>query len=289
MTIKQTTIERAVFCEGKGVHSGEVCRLRFRPAEANEGYLFVRVDIGAPTGLLPAKHDKVGQTLLGTNLTNDHGVEVATVEHVLSALAGLGIDNAIIEVDAPEVPIMDGSSSAFVDLVDEAGIIELDEPRRYIRVLKPIELAVDDKFARFEPAEETLLSLEIDFPSAAIGHETISLALTPEKYRQEIGSARTFGFLHEAEQLRAAGRARGAGLDNTIVVDGDSVLNEEPLRFEDEFVRHKLLDAIGDFALAGGPILGHFVGRKTGHAMNSQLLHALFAEPDAYEWVHKPA
>jgi len=202
----------------------------------------------------------------------------------MAALAGCGIDNAKIEIDGPEVPIMDGSSAPFVSLVEEAGVVELNAPRRIIRVLKPIEVNVGDSCAKLAPADYQELGFEIDFDSQVISSQTFSMGLVNGSFCKELARARTFGFLHEVEQMRAAGLAKGGSLDNAIVVSHDGVMNDGGLRFDDEFVRHKMLDAIGDLYLAGGPVVGRFEGVRSGHAVNNALLRALFADPDAWEY-----
>ena len=258
--------------------------LSLAPADADTGLVFVRTDLEGGPVELPARFDAVSQTLLGTNVSNADGVSVATIEHLMSACAGLGLDNARIEVAGPEIPIMDGSARAFVELIDQAGLKELSADCRRLEIVAPVEYAENDKLARLEPADTPSFSFEIDFPTPVIGRQKYDLELTADNYRAEIGPARTFGFFKDAEALRAAGMALGAGLDNTLVIDEDHLMNEEPLRFPDEFVRHKILDAIGDLSLAGGPILGRFVGRKAGHALNNRLLLKLFAEPSCYRW-----
>ena len=284
--IEQTTLRSEIDCEGIGLHSGAAVTMRLKPADAETGITFVRADLSGAAAELPARFDAVTHTMLGTNVSNDAGASVATIEHLMSALFGLGVDNARIEVNGPEIPIMDGSSGDFVDLIDRAGLKKQAVPRRFLEISDVVEVGDETKSARLEPADQSKFSFEIDFPNPVIGQQSFELSLSPDTYRTQIGKARTFGFFKDAEALRAAGLALGAGLENTIVVDDHKILNPEPLRFPDEFVRHKILDAIGDLALAGGPLRGRYVGVKAGHALNNELLSALFARPEAFKWTH---
>lgn len=219
-----------------------------------------------------------------TVIANDAGVSVGTIEHLMAALSGMGVDNAEIHLNGPEVAILDGSSAEFVAALADAGLQIQDGLRQVIRVLKPVEIRDGDKIARLDPAETASFSFDIDFASAAIGRQRCAVALTPDVFARDISKARTFGFLHEVEAMRRAGLARGGSLDNAVVVDGDSILNEGGLRFKDEFVRHKILDAVGDLFLAGCPIIGRYHGDKAGHALNNRLLHALFADRSAWRY-----
>jgi UDP-3-O-[3-hydroxymyristoyl] N-acetylglucosamine deacetylase len=214
---------------------------------------------------------------------NEHGTTVGTVEHLMAALAGSGIDNAWIELDGPEVPVMDGSAEPFLFLIDCAGQADQDTPRRAIRVLRPVSVSDDNgATATLQPALGFSINCEIEVSSRAIGHQRFALSPTRDDFKGEVARARTFGFLHEVEQLRAAGLARGGSLENSVVVNGDSILNEDGLRYDNEFVRHKTLDAMGDLALAGAPIMGRFDGNRSGHRLNNQVLHALFADDQAW-------
>ena len=282
-TLLQRTLKAPIHCSGVGVHSGRRVTLTLKPAEAGTGITFVRTDVPAHRAVVPARWDRVCDTRLCTVVGNEHGTTVGTIEHLMAALAGAGIDNAEIELDGPEVPIMDGSAEPFLFLVDCAGQVDEDTPRRAIRVLRPITVS-DDKgaSANLQPAVGFSINCEIEFASRAIGHQRFALSPTVDDFKAEVSRARTFGFLHEVEQLRAAGLARGGSLENSVVVNGDSVLNEDGLRYEDEFVRHKILDAMGDLALAGAPIMGRFVGVKSGHRLNNLVLRALFADPQAW-------
>jgi UDP-3-O-[3-hydroxymyristoyl] N-acetylglucosamine deacetylase len=281
---RQHTIAKPASCKGIGLHTGAPVRLTVRPAEAGKGVVFVRTDVKGDAAI-PAHALKVSTTQLGTNLTNETGVSVATVEHFLAACAGTGVDNLVAELDGPELPILDGSSAPFVELLAEAGIAEQGAPRRILKILKPVEVRDGVKFARLSPGAGFEMRVAIDFASKAIGRQTISFAMKPGAFARDIAWARTFGFAREVEALRAMGKARGGSMDNAIVVDGDTVLNEGGLKVPDEFVRHKLLDVIGDLFLAGGPIEGLYEGEQPGHALNNRLLRALFADATAFEWV----
>ncbi len=280
--VMQRTLKTSINCSGVALHSGLKVSMTLFPADANSGIVFKRTDIAGRGAEIPARWDHVVDTRMCTTLGNDDGVTIGTVEHLMAALAGCGVDNARIELNGPEVPIMDGSSQPFVFLVDCAGVVDQDTPRRVIRVLKSI--SVDDGAARLSPGSHLSLDFEIDFDNELVSKQTLSVGVVNGSFAKELARARTFGFLHEVESLRAAGLAKGGSLDNAVVVSGDSVLNEGGLRYDDEFVRHKVLDAIGDLYLSGAPIIGNFQGVCSGHATNNALLHALFADPDAWEY-----
>ena len=280
--VMQRTLKTSINCSGVALHSGLKVSMTLFPADANSGIVFKRTDIAGRGAKIPARWDRVVDTRMCTTLGNDDGVTIGTVEHLMAALAGCGVDNARIELNGPEVPIMDGSSQPFVFLVDCAGVVDQDTPRRVIRVLKSI--SVDDGAARLSPGSHLSLDFEIDFDNELVSKQTLSVGVVNGSFAKELARARTFGFLHEVEALRAAGLAKGGSLDNAVVVSGDSVLNEGGLRYDDEFVRHKVLDAIGDLYLSGAPIIGNFQGVCSGHATNNALLHALFADPDAWEY-----
>jgi len=282
--LSQTTLKGAIHCTGVGVHSGARVSMTLRPAPAGSGVSFVRTDVRGRDPVVPARWDAVADTRLCTVLANADGVSVGTVEHLMSALAGCGVDNCVVELDGPEVPIMDGSAAPFVFLIECAGVAEQASPRMALRVLKPVSVADGGRSASLAPADEPSFAMEIDFASAAVARQRYRVALRDDAFKREIARARTFGFLHEVEAMRKAGLARGGSLENAIVISGDRVLNEGGLRFADEFVRHKILDGIGDLYLAGGPIVGAFLGVKSGHALNNRLLHALFADPSAWAW-----
>ena len=280
----QHSLKSSISCRGVGVHAGLPAQMVLRPAPVNHGIVFVRTDITDRNSQIPARWDMVRETRLCTALSNDAGVSISTVEHVMAALRGCGIDNAVIEIDGPEVPIMDGSAEPFVFLIECAGRVAQDAFRRAIRILDTIHVGDDQKFARLEPSLDARFSFHVDFPDRQHLNQARETVLYNGAFRHDIARARTFGFFEEVEQLRAAGLARGGSLDNAIVIQGETVLNPDGLRFDDELVRHKILDAIGDLYLAGAPIEGAYTGFRAGHALNNQLLHALFARPDAWEW-----
>ena len=274
-------------CAGIGVHTGAHVRVALSPAAAGSGIVFVRADIKDANNVLPAHADFVSTTKNGTTLRNAAGVEIATVEHLLAACAGLGIDNLIVEVEGPELPILDGSSAQFVKALMNAGVKPLYAPQRFIRILQPIEVQMGAKTAAFLPADDfdgLDLDVTIRFADSAIGVQRMRVQLTAETFLHDIAQARTFGFLADAERLWAAGLAGGASMENAVVIDDGRVVNPEGLRYEDEFVRHKLLDAIGDIALVGAPICGRFVADQPGHALNARLVRALFETPEAWRW-----
>lgn len=280
--MQQHTIEKSLSLSGVGVHSGKPATLTVRPAGVGEGVTFVRADQGG--AVIPAHALRVSTTMLGTNMANDAGVSVATVEHFLAACAGLGVDNIVAELDGPELPILDGSSKPFVVMLEKAGLVEQAAPRRVLKVLKAIEVREGVKVARLAPGRGFVMRVLIDFPSKAIGKQTITFEMKPGAFAREVAWARTFGFKKDAEAMYAQGKALGASMDNAIVIEDDAILNEGGLQADDEFVRHKLLDVIGDLALAGGPIEGLYEGEQPGHALNNRLLRELFADPSAFTW-----
>jgi len=259
------------------------------PAAVGAGIQFRRTDLPQGASVIPARWDHVVDTKLCTVIGNSRGAVVGTVEHLMAALAGLGIDNATVDVDGPEVPIMDGSAEAFVFLIECAGIAEQSAPRKRIRVLKRIAVGDERASASLTPASCGTLDFSLDFASPAIGRQERSVRLEGGAFKRELSRARTFGFAEEVEHLRKAGLVRGGSLDNAVVIGADRVLNREGLRYGDEFVRHKLLDAMGDLYLAGAAIDGRFTGTRSGHALNNQLLRALFADSDAWEWADDTA
>ncbi len=281
----QQTLKSPINCTGIGLHSGSKVSMSLKPADVNTGIVFVRTDQPADRAEIRADWDRVTDTKLCTVVSNDAGVSIGTVEHLMAALRGCGIDNAVIELNGPEVPIMDGSSAPFVFLIECAGIREQEKPRRLIRILKQVTVGDATRFATLSPSPVMSFSFEIDFASAAVARQESYIKLGNGAFKGELARARTFGFLHEVDQLRKLGLARGGSLDNAIVINGDKVLNEGGLRFSDEFVRHKILDSIGDLYLAGAPILGHFHGCRSGHALNNQLLRAMFADKTAWCYV----
>lgn len=284
-SVYQHTVKTAFTVEGIGVHSGAPASLTVKPAPSSSGIVFVRTDVTDRPNVIPARWDHVTDTRLCTVVANRDGVSVSTVEHVLSAFAAMGLDNAIVEIDGPEVPIMDGSAVCFAEALMTAGLARQNAGRRALRVKKQVTLVDGDKEVTLTPADGQFFGFDIAFDNALIGKQSYTHELTEDTYRDAIATARTFGFLHEVEQLRKMGLARGGSLDNAIVVDGDKVVNPDGLRFRDEFVRHKILDAIGDLYLAGMQLLGHYHGVKAGHAMNNRILHTLFADASAFEVV----
>ncbi|NOR70465.1 MAG: UDP-3-O-acyl-N-acetylglucosamine deacetylase [Methylomarinum sp.] len=283
--IKQRTLKNTIRATGVGLHSGSKVYLTLHPAEPNTGIRFRRVDMDEPV-TIEATPKNVGETMLSTTLVKD-GVKVATIEHLLSALAGLGIDNAVVDVSAAEVPIMDGSAGPFVFLLQSAGVAEQDCPKQYIRITKPIRVDDGDKWAAFEPFDGFKVTFTIDFDHPAFPDhlKTSVMDFSSTTFVKEVSRARTFGFMKDIEFLRDNNLALGGSLDNAIVVDDDKVLNEDGLRYADEFVKHKILDAIGDLYLLGHSLIGEFKGFKSGHALNNTLLLALLENTDAWEKV----
>ncbi|NOY44038.1 MAG: UDP-3-O-acyl-N-acetylglucosamine deacetylase [Deltaproteobacteria bacterium] len=278
----QTTVKRSVHLKGVALHTGETVRMRIAPAPADAGIRFVRTDL-SPAVEIPAESRFVTDTTLATVLGRD-GIEVSTVEHCLAALAGLGVDNARIEVDGPELPILDGSALPYVEAVLAAGVRLLGRPRRTIRIEKPVRVRQGDKFCLIRPGRGFRVTYSIDFDGRFPGSQHFFLDVTPERFAEAVAPARTFGFLHEVEFLRRNGKARGGSLENAVVVEGDRVLNPEGLRMPDEPVRHKILDAVGDLALMGHRIEGHLIVHKGGHALHDQLVKALLSRPDAWSY-----
>jgi UDP-3-O-[3-hydroxymyristoyl] N-acetylglucosamine deacetylase len=284
--ITQRTPNKVIQATGVGLHSGEKVFLTLRPAPENTGIVFRRVDLSSVVEI-PASYKYVRDTMLCTTLQRGQ-VKIATVEHLLSALAGLGIDNAYIDVNAPELPIMDGSAAPFVFLIQSAGIREQNAPKRYIRITKPIRVEDNDKYVQFYPYDGYKISFTIDFDHPAFNDkpQTVSFDFSTTSYVKQVCRARTFGFLSDYEQLRECDLAKGGSLDNAIVVDDYRVLNEDGLRFESEFVTHKVLDAIGDLYLLGSSLIGAFEGHKSGHELNNRLLRELMAREDAWEYTY---
>lgn len=280
----QQTLKKVVVCSDIGLHTGVTVNMTISPADPDTGIVFVRSDVSGKDAVIKARWDRVVDTRMCTVIGNDAGVTVGTIEHLMSALAGCGVDNAIITLDNIEVPIMDGSAAPFVEAIERVGVVVQPAARRVIRILKPVSVTDGLKSASFTPAEDTIFSFDIDFDSAAIAHQSREVPMDGASFKSEIAAARTFGFLHEVEGLRKMGLARGGSLDNAVVISGDEILNEGGLRFGDEFVRHKILDAVGDLYLAGGRFIGHFHGSRSGHALNNQLLRAMFADSSAWCW-----
>jgi UDP-3-O-[3-hydroxymyristoyl] N-acetylglucosamine deacetylase len=285
---RQTTLAGEVSLTGTGVHSGAPVSIDLCPADGDTGLRFLISNSDADGSEIAADQQWVTGVTLCTMLGDGNGASVATVEHVLGALRGLGVDNALIEIDSAEVPIMDGSAAPFVEAIDEVGLTELDAPRRYLKVLKPIRVEDGGAVGELTPYNGFHLDIEIDFETKLIGTQKIALDINPGAFRRELSRARTFGFMKDVERLWAAGLALGASLENTVAIGDDRIINREGLRYADEFVRHKALDAVGDLALAGAPILGAFRSRRGGHRLNALVLKTLFADPDAWTMVEAP-
>ena len=283
--IKQRTLKNIIRATGVGLHTGEKIYLTLRPAAPNTGIRFRRTDLKEPVEIL-ACPENVTDTRLSTTIEKD-GTRVSTVEHLMSVFAGLGIDNAYVDLTAPEVPIMDGSAGPFVFLVQSAGIQEQDAPKKFLRIKKTVEVRDEDKWVRFEPFEGFKVSFEIDFnhPVFESSAKKSSMDFSTTSFVREVSRARTFGFMGDLEVLQQNGLARGGGMDNAIVMDDFRILNEDGLRYEDEFVKHKILDAIGDLYLLGHPLIGAFHAHKSGHYLNNLLLRELLAQEEAWELV----
>lgn len=284
--IKQRTIKSSVSAIGVGLHKGEKVQLTLRPAPANTGIVFRRVDLD-PVVAIKATPEAVGETTMCTCLVNEQGVQISTVEHLLSAIAGMGIDNLIIDVDSYEIPIMDGSALPFVYLIQSVGIEECNAAKRFLRIIKPIRVEEGDKWAELIPFEGFRVNFSIDFnhPVIAQTSQKMSVDLSSSSFIKEISRARTFGFMKDIEFLRSHNLALGGSLENAIVLDDYRMLNSDDLRYDDEFVKHKILDAIGDLYMAGVNILGELNAHKSGHALNNKLLRAVFEQQDAWQWV----
>ncbi len=285
---QQRTLKNTIRATGVGLHSGDKVYMTLRPAPVNHGIVFRRVDL-EPVVEVPADAELVTETTLCTGLTYD-GAKIQTVEHLMSALAGLGVDNVIVELSSAELPIMDGSSGPFVFLLQSAGIVEQDAAKRFIRIKQTVEVRDGDKIARFEPYDGYKLgfTIEFDHPMIPAKQSRQEIEFSTAAYIKEISRARTFGFMRDLEYMRERNLGLGGSMDNAIVLDEYRVLNDDGLRYTNEFVRHKILDAIGDLYLAGGPILGAYEGFKSGHALNNKLVRALLADQSTWEWVSFP-
>lgn len=278
----QTTLKQKVAFEGTGLHSGAPVRMVVFPGPAEYGIWFARTDVSERDAMIAATWDSVDRTPLNTRLVNEAGVTVSTVEHLMAALAGCGIHNALIEIDGPEVPILDGSSAEFVTAFLKAGVKELDAPLRVIRILKPVEVREGSALARLEPASAPDMEFRISFDDGAIGDQAKRMSLANGSFVRELCDSRTFCRLADVDAMHAKGLALGGTLENAVVVEGNQVLSPGGFRHEDEPVRHKMLDAVGDLALAGLPIVGRYVGDRAGHSLTNTLLRALFVDPEAY-------
>ncbi|CAL1692426.1 UDP-3-O-acyl-N-acetylglucosamine deacetylase [Brevundimonas subvibrioides] len=282
---RERTLVAPAICAGVGVHTGQRVRLAIRPAPTGTGIVFVRTDITDRDNRIVVSGDAVIDARLNTMIENAAGVRLSTIEHLMAAFCALGISNVVVEVDGPELPILDGSALPFVQLLDRAGFRRQATPVRYIEILEPIHVTDGDKHAALLPCDRYEMRFEIDFDNAVVGNQVIDFVVDEQTFRDEIMSARTFGFAHEVEALRQAGLARGGSLENAVVIDGDEILNPGGLRMEREFVRHKALDAIGDLYVLGAPLLGRYQGYKAGHAVNNLLVRAMLAAPHAWREV----
>lgn len=289
MTVRNDQYEHTIvapaICAGVGVHTGRRVRLVVRPAAPGQGIVFVRTDVTDRDNRIPVSGEAVVDARLNTMIENAAGVRLSTIEHLMAALSALGVANAVIEVDGPELPILDGSALPFVQLLDRAGFRRQETAQAYIEILEPIRMEEGDRSAALLPCDRYEMRFEIDFPTPVIGRQVVDFVVDEATFRSEIMAARTFGFAHEVEALRQAGLARGGSLENAVVIDGDQILNPGGLRMEREFVRHKALDAIGDLYVLGAPLLGRYEGVKAGHALNNRLVRALLAQPHAWRTV----
>ena len=281
---RQRTLQTSVRCSGVGLHSGCSVLVSLHPAEPDSGVVFRRTDLPDPPAEIEAAWQNAIERPLCTTLANRDGATVASIEHLMSALSGCGIDNVLIELNAGELPAMDGSAAFFVKLIEDAGVEEQSTPRRAVEILKHIAVCQPPRWAAVMPGDGFSVDFEIDFENPVVARQQWSLRVDCDTYRREVAQARTFGFLHDVDKLHAMGLVRGGSLDNAIVIGQDRILNEGGLRFENEFVRHKALDAIGDLYLAGGPLLGHFHGVRAGHALTLRLLQTLFSDDSAWRW-----
>ncbi len=280
--MSRRTLAKEIVAEGTALHAGTDVRMILSPALPGTGILFRRADLGVD---IPARYDAVTETNLGTVISKGDA-KVGVVEHLMSAAAGAEIDDLLVILDGPEPPILDGDALSYLQLLEQAGYKDQDAPRKAIKVLRRVEVSYKDATAALEPAERLGYDFEIEFPTPAIGRQSYKLAFSPDAFRREIAPARTFGFVHELDMLKKMDRGHGASLDNTLAIDGAGVVNAALMRFPDEFVRHKILDAIGDMALAGAPLIARFEGRRSGHALNNALLRRLFEDPSSYATIN---
>lgn len=282
--MNEKTVKEPVGCSGVALHSGVDAALRLLPARAGSGIVLRRTDIANGGAIIPVSWENVVSSQLATTVGNGYGVTVSTVEHLMAALAGCEIDNVVVEVDGSELPIMDGSAAPFVDLIERAGVVEQDAPRRAIQILSPIMVRDNKKSLSLVPGDGFSIRFDIDFEASSIARQELSIAPVNGTFKSDIARARTFGFAEDVDRLRSAGLALGGSLDNAIVISGNQIVNQGGLRYKDEFVRHKILDCMGDLYLAGAPIIGHVRGSRSGHALNHELLRALFEQQDAWRY-----
>ena len=283
----QTTLNKSIQITDIGLHSGHDVTMTLHPADVNHGIVFKRVDVTGKDNIIPALWNYVVDTRLCTMIGNKDGVSIGTIEHLMAALRGCNVDNVLVELNGPEVPVMDGSSQPFVDLIEETGTTTQDTPRRMIKVLKEVSVEQDGKHVSLKPSNGSVFAGEIDFNHPEIGRQDMEIQLVNGNFKHDLANCRTFGFLHEVEYMRKNGLALGGSLDNAIVLDEKTVMNIEGLRRKDEFIRHKLLDAIGDLYLAGAQIIGSYDSSKPGHALNNAILHALFADPSNWTYEYE--
>lgn len=284
-SVKQRTLSQAISYVGIGLHTGNNVKMTVKPADIDSGINFLRTDIHTGDNLIPAHWYNVVDTTLSTVIGNKDNIKVGTIEHLMAALLGCGVDNALIEIDGPEVPIMDGSSAPFVSVIEKVGTLNQPAQRKAIWIHRPVEVRDGDKYSILMPSNTPRITVEIDFQNSVIGSQSHSVTLVNEAFRNDISAARTFGFASDLKQLRHQGLAKGGSLNNAILVDGDRIVNDEGLRYENEFVRHKILDAMGDLALVGVPIIGHLYARKPGHKLNNALIRQMIEIPDAWSYV----
>ena len=280
----QQTLSKPIFISGVGLHTGIMVSMKLIPAEADFGIKFYRLDL-TKNNVVEALWSNVSNTQLSTTISNNYGTSISTIEHLMSALSGLHIDNIKIEIDGPEVPIMDGSSKDFVNLIESIPIKTLNKKRKILKIKKNLKVTKDESSVELKPNKQFSIDFEIDFPSKFISRQSCQLQLINGNYKSDIASARTFGFEKDVNDLRSKGLALGGSLDNAVVVGDNKILNREGLRFKDEFVRHKILDSIGDLYLAGSPIQGYFYGNKSGHFLNNLILKSLFSDENNYEYI----
>ncbi len=283
--MQQRTVKHSVSCFGIGIHSGKPASLTIYPAPENSGIVFVRTDIKDRPNRIKATYDSVSKTMLGTTISNESGVEISIIEHLMAALWGCKIDNALIELDGPEIPIMDGSSESFVFMAECAGVKTQNSTREYIEITKKIRVEDNDSFIELLPAEGFSVETTIDFKDSIISKQTYSFSEKDSSFKYALSRARTFGHQEDAEFLKKQGLAQGASMENAVVIQNNKILNKDGLRYKDEFVRHKLLDLIGDLYLAGAPIKGLIKSHKPGHKINNKVLHTLFNNPDSFQLV----
>jgi UDP-3-O-[3-hydroxymyristoyl] N-acetylglucosamine deacetylase len=285
--IKQRTIKKQVSASGIGLHSGNIVELTLKPAAADSGIVFKRLDI-ENSELIKAKPESVTDTMLCTQIGTNPAQRIGTVEHLMSALYGCGIDNVIVELQGPEIPIFDGSSASFMLLIDSAGIVEQEADKKFIKIMNHVRVEEEGKFAEFTPNDAFSLDLEIDFDHPVIPKQEKRFEITGEFYKEDIARARTFCFQKDVEYMQSIGLALGGGLDNAIVVGDFAVVNKDGLRYKDEFIRHKVLDCIGDLYMVGHPILGHFNSQLTGHGLNNKLLREIFSDENNWKYITLP-